>query len=130
MQLIEWFKSSAPEGQRVTYVGGTPARWRTLTANSRIDPKWERVYAAMDVIQPWTVGRYRTLDGVDQWKDQVLVPDLKLTTSGHQVYMPVVFPGSPGTTSRKVLRRTRSRGFGASSCGDRLTTPEQQERAC
>jgi hypothetical protein len=85
--LIEWFK------RRVTYIGGTPSRWGALTADARPDPAWAAVYAAMDVIQPWTVGRYATLDRVDRWKDEVLIPDLKLTAANHQLYMPVIFPG-------------------------------------
>jgi hypothetical protein len=91
--LIEWFKSKAPEQYRVTYMGGTPARWRTLTADSRRDPAWADVYAAMDVVQPWNVGRYGTLEAVDRWKEDVLAPDLKLAASNHQTYMPVIFPG-------------------------------------
>lgn len=86
-ELVEWFKA------RVTYMGGTPARWGTLTADSRTDPAWAEVYGSMDVVQPWNVGRYGTLDRVDRWKDEVLVPDLKLAAANHQIYMPVVFPG-------------------------------------
>jgi hypothetical protein len=91
--LIEWFKSKAPEQYRVTYMGGTPARWGTLTADSRRDPAWADVYAAMDVVQPWNVGRYGTLEAVDRWKEDVLAPDVKLASSNHQIYMPVIFPG-------------------------------------
>jgi hypothetical protein len=74
-------------------MGGTPAHWSTLSADSRTDPAWAGVYAAMDVVQPWNVGRYGTLAGVDQWKDGVLVPDIKTAAASHQLYMPVVFPG-------------------------------------
>jgi len=93
MELIEWFKSKAPEQYRVTYMGGTPSRWRTLTNDSRTDPEWTKVYAAMDVVQPWTVGRYGTLEAADRWKDDMLAPDVKLGAANHQVYMPVIFPG-------------------------------------
>jgi len=93
-ELIEWFKSKAPEPRyHVTYMGGTPARWGTLTADSRREPAWAEVYAMMDVLQPWNVGRYGTLEAVDRWKESVLVPDLKLTAANGQIYMPVVFPG-------------------------------------
>ncbi len=85
--LIEWFQS------RVTYMGGTPARWGTLTADARSDPAWAGVYAAMDVVQPWNVGRYGTLEAVDRWKTDVLMPDVKLASKNHQLYMPVIFPG-------------------------------------
>jgi hypothetical protein len=92
-ELIEWFKSKAPEAYRVTYMGGTPARWSSLTADSRREPAWAEAYAAMDVVQPWTVGRYSSLAAVDRWKDDVLVPDVKAAAANHQIYMPVVFPG-------------------------------------
>jgi hypothetical protein len=91
--VIEWFKSGAPPPQRVTYMGGTPARWGTLGKDSRDDPAWATVYAAMDVVQPWNVGRYGTLETVDRWKQEVLLPDVKLAAANHQIYMPVVFPG-------------------------------------
>jgi hypothetical protein len=91
--LIEWFRSGAAPRYRVTYMGGTPARWRTLAADARPDPAWSDVYAMMDVVQPWTVGRYRTLDAVDRWKEDVLIPDAKLLAAHNQIYMPVIFPG-------------------------------------
>jgi hypothetical protein len=92
-ELIEWFKSGAEEKYRVTYMGGTPARWSTLTRDSRTDPAWAEVYAAMDVVQPWNVGRYGTLDAVDQWKEDVLSRDVKTAAANRQMYMPVAFPG-------------------------------------
>lgn len=91
--LIRWFKSEAPEKYRVTYIGGTGARWRTHTADARPDLAWAEVYAMMDVVQPWTVGRYGTLEAADNWKDGVLGPDLKALSANHQVYMPAIFPG-------------------------------------
>src|SRR5262249_44923683 len=51
------------------------------------------VYAMMDIIQPWTVGRYANEEGADIWKKERLDPDLRLTEEHKQLYMPVVFPG-------------------------------------
>lgn len=87
--LIAAFKMQ----HKVTYMGGTPARWGTLSGDSKKTPDWAEVYAMMDVIQPWNIGRYATIQGVDNWKEQVLIPDLKLTAANGQLYMPVVFPG-------------------------------------
>jgi hypothetical protein len=92
--LIAWFKSDAPEPRyHVTYMGGAPERWGSLTADSRTDPAWAEVYASMDVVQPWNVGRYATLEAVDLWREKVVAPDLRLTVANGQLYMPVVFPG-------------------------------------
>lgn len=93
LTIIRWFQSEAPAQYRATYMGGTPAHWSTLTADSRSDPEWASVYAAMDIVQPWNVGRYGTLAAADQWKDDVIAADLKKAAANHQLYMPVVFPG-------------------------------------
>jgi hypothetical protein len=91
--IIEWFQSKAPAKYRVTYMGGTPSRWRTLTADTRQEAEWADVFKMMDVVQPWTVGRYRDLETVDKWKDQMLTPDLALAARNHQIYVPGLFPG-------------------------------------
>ena len=102
--LIEWFKSGSGGAYRATYMGGTPARWGTLTNDSRKDAAWAGVYAAMDVVQPWNVGRYGTLDAVDKWKEAVLIPDVKLAAQNRQIYMPVVFPGFSWVNLKKNNR--------------------------
>jgi len=91
--IVEWFQSAAPGKYRVTYIGGTPSRWRTLAADSRKEEEWASVFRMMDVVQPWTVGRYRDIESADKWKEQILAPDLALAARNHQVYMPVIFPG-------------------------------------
>jgi hypothetical protein len=105
--LIEWFKSKAAAQYRVTYMGGVPARWGTLTADSRTDPAWADVFAMMDVVQPWNVGRYGALEAVDRWKEDVLVPDVKLAARNHQMYMPVVFPGFSWSNLKRSSRQNQ-----------------------
>lgn len=92
-EMIDWFRSQAPAKYQVTYMGGTPSRWRTRTNDARPEPGWSEFFQKMDVVQPWVVGRYRDLAGVDKWKDDMLVPDLALAGKNKQIYMPVVFPG-------------------------------------
>lgn len=86
-EIVAWFR------QRATFIGGTPARWRTLKADAAPDPGWPAVYRAMDVVQPWTVGRYRTAAQADDWAKNELAPDLADLKSRGQLYMPVIFPG-------------------------------------
>jgi hypothetical protein len=92
-RLIEWFRSGADPKYRVAYMGGTPARWRTLKADAARDEGWTAVYRMMDVVQPWTVGRYRTVAQAGDWGRDVIVPDLAELRKNGQVYMPVIFPG-------------------------------------
>lgn len=92
-ELIDWFKFKAEPRHRVTYMGGVPSRWRVLTNDARPEPAWAEVYAMMDIVQPWTVGRYATLEAADRWNEDFIKPDLKKTAENKQEYMPVVFPG-------------------------------------
>jgi hypothetical protein len=89
LDIIHWFQNTA----KATYIGGTPAFWRTLTRDSNSDPGWAAVYQAMDVIQPWSVGRYGDLVGVERWKSENIIPDLAASKQHNQIYMPVIFPG-------------------------------------
>ena len=91
--IVGWFQSGAPERCRVTYIGGTPARWRTLRSDAAKDPGWAAVYRMMDVVQPWTVGRYRNAAEADNWRREVVEPDLAELRKNGQLYMPVIFPG-------------------------------------
>jgi hypothetical protein len=89
LALIHWFQNTA----NTTYIGGTPSYWRSLNRDANPDPAWTGVYQAMDVIQPWSVGRYGDLAGVERWKTEEIVPDLAATQEHKQLYMPVIFPG-------------------------------------
>jgi hypothetical protein len=86
-ELIGWFKP------RASFMGGTPSRWTTLSNDARPDAPWAETYKAMDIVQPWTVGRYSTPEAADKWKTEMLERDLSVTTTNHQLYMPVIFPG-------------------------------------
>jgi len=92
-EIVTWFRSKAEPRYQVTYMGGTPSHWRSLTGETRKDPAWTGVFQTMDVIQPWSVGRYKDKGEADQWKKDMLLPDLALTAKNGQGYMPVVFPG-------------------------------------
>jgi len=110
LRVIQWFKDEAPPEQRVTYMGGVPARWRTLTRDALKEPGWKEVYARMDVIQPWAVGRYTNNASADQWRQDIVEPDLATTRKNQQLYMPVVFPGfswanlKPDTQPNRIPR--------------------------
>jgi hypothetical protein len=92
-QVVDWFKTGAEPKYRVTYMGGTPSRWRTLTNDARPEEGWAAVYSAMDVVQPWAVGRYGDAGGADKWGKEMIAQDLALAGKNKQMCMPVVFPG-------------------------------------
>jgi hypothetical protein len=100
-RIIEWLRSKAPAKYQVTYMGGVPSRWRflgdkqptLLVDDAHKGLAWAETYKRMDVIQPWSVGRYRNDESVDRWKEQVIAGDVALTAKNGQLYMPVIFPG-------------------------------------
>jgi hypothetical protein len=110
LRVIQWFKYEAPMEQQVTYMGGVPARWRTLTRDALKEPGWQQVYARMDVLQPWSVGRYTNIVSADQWRQEIIEPDLAKIRENQQLYMPVVFPGfswanlKPDTQPNRIPR--------------------------
>lgn len=82
-----------------TVLGGVPAAWRTLGARSRWqdargEPGWPAVYRSLDIISPWTVGRFRDDDGADAFARLELAPDIAETRRLGIGYMPVIFPGT------------------------------------
>jgi hypothetical protein len=86
--VINYFKSAG-----VTVMGGVPTYWRTLTADSQTNTAWASVYRSFDIISPWSVGRYGTTTDADNFKINLILPDLTDTRSHGIDYMPVIFPG-------------------------------------
>lgn len=103
LDLITWFQN-----QNCYVIGGVPTNWRTCTGDSR--PGYENVYKAYDMISPWTVGRFSTLSGADDYKNNYLIPDLAYCNTYGMAYMPVAFPGFawsnwvPGGTKNQIPR--------------------------
>lgn len=86
--IIDYFRNT--HGMYV--VGGVPSGWRTLSNDSETGSAWTSVYQSLDMISPWTVGRYG-FSGVDSWKTSKIVPDLSDCNSRGKDYMPVIWPG-------------------------------------
>ena len=87
-QVIDFFKSVG-----CTIIGGVPTYWRTLNNDSQTNAAWATVYHSFDVINPWAVGRYGDLAGADNFRSNLIVPDLANATNAGKEYMPVIFPG-------------------------------------
>lgn len=84
--LINWFKS---QGCYVT--GGVPTHWRTGNDDSKAG--FENVYKALNMISPWSVGRFKGLSGADGFKSNQLEPDISYCNLNGIAYQPVMFPG-------------------------------------
>ncbi len=110
MELVNFFEKNPDPKYQVTLVGGVPTWWRLLTNDSLADPGWADYYCALNVISPWTVGRYKLDSEVDQYKS-VMVQDMAKATQCGAEYMPVVYPGTAfhndsGTAFNLIPRRS------------------------
>jgi hypothetical protein len=106
-ELIQFFRAAKVPA---TVLGGVPAHWRTLDVDSRPDHEWAAVYRSLDVISPWTVGRFGDDASADQFARQVLLPDLMETRRLGIDYMPVAWPGfswhnGPGRATNSPLNK-------------------------
>jgi hypothetical protein len=84
-ELISWFKN-----QGIYVIGGVPTYWRTGIEDSK--PGFLDVYKSLDMISPWSVGRFG-IEGADNFKNNQLQPDFALTQQNGIAYQPVMFPG-------------------------------------
>jgi len=87
-RIISWFKS-----QGVSVMGGVPGYWTVGQHDASPDPRWATVYADLDIIQPWTVGRYQNAAQARAWGQQKIPQDIGAVNPSRQRYMPVIFPG-------------------------------------
>lgn len=91
-ELIRFLKSD-PEYGGYTVMVGVPTGWRTLDRDSLPDPQLHAVLKQADIISPWTVGRYATLQGVERHAARDWKGDLEWCRRQRKEYLPVVFPG-------------------------------------
>jgi hypothetical protein len=91
-RLVDFLRNDKKYGG-FTVLLGVPTGWRTLDADSVKDPGLHRIIAKGDIISPWTVGRYRSLQGVADHAQRKWKKDLDWCKANGKEYLPVVFPG-------------------------------------
>jgi hypothetical protein len=109
MELVNFFENNPDPKYQVTLMGGVPGSWRTLNDDSLTDPAWAKYYCALNIISPWTVGRFSTDAQVDLYKSKMTADMGRAKQCGAE-YMPVVFPGTAfhntgGTPFNQIPRR-------------------------
>ena len=85
-KIIDFFKNDPKYG--VTLIGGCQWYWRTEK-----NEEWAKVFRRFDVISPWNVGNFTTINdqrhaSTGYWKD-----DLEEATKAGVKYLPVIYPG-------------------------------------
>ncbi|WP_158287886.1 glycoside hydrolase family 71/99-like protein [Falsiroseomonas bella] len=101
----------------LTIVAGVPAFWRTGTRDADPSPRWQEVYAAVQVLSPWTVGRYADAAGADTYLRQVLRPDMAQAAASGKEMLPVIFPGFSWANVMRARQREARLNQIARRCG-------------
>lgn len=91
-KLVDFLKNDPTYGGNTVMVG-VPTYWRTLDRDCLPDKLLHDIIRKADIISPWTVGRYRTLDEVARHARECMTPDLEWCKQEGKDYLPVVFPG-------------------------------------
>ncbi len=85
-QIIDTLKNHPDPKYRTTLLAGATRDWATNAA-------WTDVFRTVDVISPWAVGAFGDDPGADNFREQVIIPDLDLTAQLGIDYLPVAHPG-------------------------------------
>ncbi|PHN06302.1 xylosidase [Flavilitoribacter nigricans DSM 23189 = NBRC 102662] len=86
LALVNWFKE---RGYFV--IGGIPTYWRSGDRDAK--PGFQEVFRAMDMLSPWTVGRFGHPDEADHYRQETLAGDYTYCQENGLHYQPVLFPG-------------------------------------
>lgn len=85
-KIIDFFKHDPTYG--VTLIGGCQWFWRTET-----NEDWAKVFRRFDVISPWNVGNYATMNGQRHASTGYWKQDLNEAKNVGMNYLPVIYPG-------------------------------------
>ncbi len=90
--LVEFLKSD-PKVGGCTVMVGVPTFWRTLRNDSVADPALHDIIARADIVSPWMVGRFGTIEDAQRFGRMIFEPDIAWCRERKLDYLPVVFPG-------------------------------------
>jgi hypothetical protein len=91
-RLIDFLKNDPKYGGNCVMLG-LPYGWREQNRDAVKDPKLHDVILKADIVSPWTVGRYQTVDQFNKTMDEYPKADLAWCNQNKLDYMPVIFPG-------------------------------------
>lgn len=91
-RLIRWLRDDPHYGGQAVMVG-VPAYWRTLDRDAVADTRLHELLSQVDIISPWTVGRFGTSAAAAKHGTNVWQEDIKWCRQRRIEYLPVAFPG-------------------------------------
>jgi hypothetical protein len=79
------------QGRSLAVMAGVPGDWRTNGGGA--DPAWLTVWPTLDVLSPWTVGRFGDDASATRFAQAVMAPDAEWARKAGVIYLPTAFPG-------------------------------------
>ncbi|WP_010136366.1 glycoside hydrolase family 71/99-like protein [Ochrovirga pacifica] len=101
-ELIRFFKDDPVYGG-CSILLGVPTGWRTLTRDCINDPVLHELIKSIDIVHPWTPGRYNSLNKANEHRQNYTKNDKAWCDANDLLYMPVVFPGFSWHNLKKGL---------------------------
>ncbi len=91
LELVRFLKDDPVCGGNAVMLG-VPYGWRQQERDALQDKTLHEVLLMADIISPWTVGRYRTPEGIAEHQ-KVMAADQAWLEERGKSYLPVAFPG-------------------------------------
>jgi hypothetical protein len=82
-------------------VGGVPYRWRLGEVDSM--PGWLDVYKLFNMLIPWSVGRYRLIQEVDEHSERIWKPDKEFCAAENIDLQRVIYPGFAWSNKKESI---------------------------
>jgi hypothetical protein len=86
--LVEYLKKDG-----CTVMLGVPTYWRELKNDAMPDPMLHEIIKLADIVSPWMVGRYGSVDAAKRHGEKTITPDIAWCREQKLDYLPVTFPG-------------------------------------
>ncbi len=86
-KLIEFFHNNPDPKYRASIKLGVNDNWFNK------DQRWKDAFAQVEVISPWSVGRYSNQSGYNTYLQNQIIPGQKWCKSRGILFVPVLFPG-------------------------------------
>ena len=91
LELVRFLKNDPVCGGNAVMLG-VPYGWRLQERDASQEKTLHEVLLAADILSPWTVGRYRSSDEMEQHQ-KVMAADQAWLNKRGKSYLPVAFPG-------------------------------------
>ena len=92
IELLKTLKSDPKYGSPCIVLG-TPSGWRKQERDSNPDPNYINLVQLADIVHPWTVGRYKSVEGFEEHVKRFIKDDMAWLAKHDKDFLPVVFPG-------------------------------------